>query len=92
MPEELIAIIAILMVFGIPMVAILTHHQRKMAELIHSKHNEINPVVIEEVERLRAEVQRLRTELHETTIALDDVRRLKPTDLGRIEQRIGDGS
>jgi uncharacterized protein YoxC len=89
---EMIGLAAVVLLLGIPIVAILTHHQRKMAELIHAKHNEINPVVIDEVERLRAEVQRLRTELHETTIALDDVRRLKPSDLGRIEQRIGDGS
>ncbi len=91
MPDEMIAVIAILMVFGIPMVAILTHHQRKMAELIHSRHNDINPVVMDEVQRLRAEVQQMRTELHETTIALDDVRKLKPMDNGGIERRIGEG-
>jgi carbonic anhydrase len=77
MPDEIAAIIAAVMFFGIPIVAILTHHQRKMAELIHRKHgSEISPIVVEEINRLRAEVQQLRSELHETTIALDDVRKL----------------
>jgi hypothetical protein len=84
--EEMIPIVAILMVFGIPIIALLTHHQRKMAELIHSRGQDLNPVVMDEVQRLRAEVQQMRRELHETTIALDDVRKLAPRG---IEQRIG---
>jgi hypothetical protein len=89
LPEELIAIVAILMVFGIPMIAILAHHQRKMAELIHAKRNDVNPAVLDEIQRLKAEVTHLRSQLNEATIALDDVRRLKPT--GAIEQRIREG-
>jgi hypothetical protein len=84
--EEMIPIVAILMVFGIPIIAILTHHQRKMAELIHSRGQDLNPTVMDEVQRLRSEVQQLRRELHETTIALDDVRRPAPRG---IEQRMG---
>lgn len=91
--ENFIPIVAIMMVFGIPLVAILTHHQRKMAELIHSKGvTEISPVVLDEVQRLRAEVQQLRQELHETTIALDDMRKIGPRDSGSITTRIGEGS
>jgi hypothetical protein len=86
MPEEFIAVVAIVMVFGIPIVAILTHHQRKMAELIHRNHAEVNPIVVEEVNRLREEVRQLRSQLNETTIALDDARRLRPVD---IEHRVG---
>jgi hypothetical protein len=86
MPEELLAVMAMVLVFGIPIIAILTHHQRKMAELIHSRGNDLNPVVMDEVQRLRSEVQQLRRELHETTIALDDVRKSSPRG---IEQRIG---
>lgn len=84
--EEFIPIVAIVMIFGIPMVAILTHHQRKMAELIHRNHAEVNPMVMDEVNRLRDEVRRLREELHETTIALDDARRVRPS----IEQRVAE--
>lgn len=86
--ESLIPIVAILMVFGIPLVAILTHHQRKMAELIHAKRNDVNPLVMDEVQRLRNEVAQLRTELHEATIALDDLRRPRTS----VEHRIREGS
>jgi hypothetical protein len=82
--DDYAAIIACVMVFGIPIVAILTHHQRKMTELIHSKHSDVSPVVVEEVNRLRGEVAQLRQQLHEATIALDDVRRERPT----LEQRV----
>ena len=86
MPDEFIAVVAIVMVFGIPIVAILTHHQRKMAELIHRNHAEVNPIVVEEVNRLREEVSQLRSQLNETTIALDDARRLRPVE---VQERIG---
>lgn len=87
MPDEFIAVVAIVMVFGIPIVAILTHHQRKMAELIHRNHAEVNPIVVEEVNRLREEVSQLRSQLNETTIALDDARRLRPVE---VQERIGE--
>jgi hypothetical protein len=86
MNEEMIAAIGLVLVCGIPIIAILTHHQRKMAELIHRNHNEVHPVVVDEVNKLRAEVQHLRERLNETTIALDDARR----GSADIEQRVGD--
>ena len=56
---EFIGLAAVVLFLGIPIVAILTHHQRKMAELIHSRGADLNPAVIDEVHRLRAEVDRL---------------------------------
>ena len=73
--EDTMAMVAVVLLCGIPIIAILTHHQRKMAELIHRNHNSLNPAVVDEVNRLRSEVQQLRTELHQTAIALDDARR-----------------
>jgi hypothetical protein len=86
---EFIGLAAVVLFLGIPIVAILAHHQRKMAELIHSRGPDLNPAVIDEVYKLRAEVERLRNELNETAIVLDDVRKLAPRG---IEQRIGGGS
>lgn len=87
MPGEYIAIVAIMMVFGIPMVAILTHHQRKMAELIHRNQSSVTNATADEVARLREEVRQLRQELHQTAIALDDARRPTRQD---IQQRVGE--
>lgn len=76
--DELIPIVAILMVFGIPMVAILTHHQRKMAELIHGKNqeNQTTGQMLHEVHQLRQEVERLRQSVNEQRIEMDDIRDL----------------
>ena len=52
-------------------VAVLTGHQRKMAEIIHRG----NPNAGVEVEALRQEVRELRTLVNQQTIALDDLRR-----------------
>jgi hypothetical protein len=54
----------------IPIVAILTRHQRSMAELIHSK----SAVAPNELDAIRQEIRELRTILHSQTIALDDIR------------------
>ena len=73
--ELMIPIIAIVMGGFIAVTAIMSGHQRKMAELVR-KHNspEALPALIEEMKQLRGEVQSMRTELHQTTIAIDDVR------------------
>ncbi|MCC7433509.1 MAG: hypothetical protein IT363_02415 [Methanoregulaceae archaeon] len=64
--EFLIPITALL----IPIVAILTYHQRKMAEIVH-RHG-ATPQVMGEVERLRQEVAHMRMLLNEQTIAVDN--------------------
>ena len=59
----------------VPIVAILTHHQRKMAEILHKKPgSEVLPALVEELRQLRQEVNSMRTEINANTIAVDDVR------------------
>lgn len=75
--DELIPIVAIMMVFGIPIAAILTHHQRKMAELIHGKQVEaqqLNPAIMHEIQSLRGEVARLRDQVNSQTLEIEDLR------------------
>ena len=62
-PENFIPLIAIVMMFGIPIVAILTTHQRKMAEMIHgnrqqSPNQELAPIY-HELKNLRDSVNSL---------------------------------
>lgn len=64
--EALIPIVALM----IPIVALLTHHQRKMAEIVHRQG--ATPQVMHEVELLRAEVAHMRNLLNEQTISLDN--------------------
>lgn len=72
-PGEMIPVIAIIMTFSVPLVAILVHHQRKMAELIHRNHTTaMQPTA--ETEALRREVAELKHLMHQQAITLDDVR------------------
>ncbi|MCE9557481.1 MAG: hypothetical protein K8R88_00875 [Armatimonadetes bacterium] len=72
-PEKLIPIVAILMVFGVPMMAILTHHQRKMAELMHSRANQADaiPQLAGELQMLREEVRSLRDQMNQQILKSD---------------------
>ncbi len=65
-PFEMMIVITALM---IPITAILTYHQRKMAEIVHGKG--ATPAVINDLENLRREVHEMRHLLHQQTIALD---------------------
>lgn len=74
--EDVAPFLIPIVIFMIPIVAILTHHQRKMAELLHgSRQNTLpNP----EIEMLRREVQELKQVVHQQTIAIDNIRQLPP--------------
>lgn len=61
-----------LAVMLIPIIAILTTHQRRMAELIHG--NQANNTS-SEIEALRREVQDLKQIVHQQTLAIDNISR-----------------
>ncbi len=54
----------------IPIVVILTTHQRKMAEIIHKGGDQL-PGALAEIHSLRMEVRELRERINQQTIALD---------------------
>lgn len=73
--ELLIPILAISLIFGLPIVAVLTHHRRKMLELqLAMRAND--PRQDRELEALRNEVRELRDRLNQQTIEMDGVNRL----------------
>ncbi|MBS1706136.1 MAG: hypothetical protein JST40_09700 [Armatimonadetes bacterium] len=69
-PALLIPILTVALIFGIPIIAILTAHQRKMAELMHGNPANNNHL-IGEVQALRHEVQQLKEMLHTQMLAND---------------------
>lgn len=89
---DLIPIVAIVATFSIPVVAILTYHQRKMTELIHGRVNQQQAAQLES-QRIESEMRELRQLVHQQTIAIDDVRK-KLDSLGsrsadEMTQRLG---
>jgi hypothetical protein len=65
MLDAMIPIIALM----IPIVAILTYHQRKMAEIVHG--HGATPLVMDEIRQLRLEVQQMKEQVHQQAIVVD---------------------
>ena len=58
----------------IPIVAILTRHQRQMAEIVHQpRNNALPPELISEIHALRQEVSMLRERVNQQTITIDSL-------------------
>lgn len=72
----IIPILAIGLPLMIPIIAILTSHQRKMAELFRS--NVVPPELMHELQALRAEVPVLRERVNEQAIQVDNLMGLAP--------------
>jgi hypothetical protein len=92
--EDLVPIVALLLVFGIPIIAILTAHQQKMAKLIHGQRPQIDPAVIEEIRSLRTEVSQLQDRVNTMMLDQDTARKLaaSPPPVPQsdpLEQRLG---
>lgn len=64
--EEMIGMVAVVLMFGLPIVAILTGHQRKMME-IRQRNLGTNDQISSELKEIRAAV----AELRETTTRYD---------------------
>ncbi|HVL39582.1 MAG TPA: hypothetical protein VM328_09355 [Fimbriimonadaceae bacterium] len=64
---SVIALLIPIIIFMIPIVAILTHHQRKMAEIMHRQ----GGTQAGELDRLSREVEELKHLVHQQAIALD---------------------
>ncbi len=67
---EMIAVFIPVIALCIPIVAVLTKHQQRMAELLHGSQG----VNVEETHRMRNELNQLRDLVAQQTIALDDLR------------------
>ena len=77
---ELIAIIAILCVFGIPIIAILSEHKRKMAAMGMGQ-GAANANVLNELRELKSKVEELRDTTTRYDLSFD-------TALQRLESRM----
>jgi hypothetical protein len=70
--ETIAAILVPTLLLAIPIVAILTHHQRKMAELIHARRGDSNNEVLQgRIAQLEHEVHEMRDRLNATAIERD---------------------
>jgi hypothetical protein len=81
--EDVMPFLIPIVLFMIPIVWILTYHQRKMAELMHGSGS--NALPNPEINELRREVQELKQVVHQQTIAIDN---LKALPSGAMKDRL----
>lgn len=75
-----------ILALSIPIVAILTQHQRKMAEIFNRQgaaQRQGDALVTEQINALRAEIKELRELVHQQVLALDEPRPIR-ADLGSV--------
>ena len=91
MPGEMIPVIAMLVVFSVPIIAILTAHQRKMAELMRSQPQH-DLRAQQQIDLMQAQINDLRNQLHEHIVRTDappmTARPQSPPPVTEIEQRL----
>lgn len=80
MNSELASVFIPILIFMIPIIAILTRHQQKMAEMHRGGMNQnVNNQLAHEINVLRDEVRSLRDQVNRQALALDD-RGIKPRE------------
>jgi hypothetical protein len=67
---EILPLLIPFVIFLIPIIAILTRHQQKMAEIMRDQHGQASAA---EIYALRREVSELKEIVHQQTLALDSV-------------------
>ncbi len=83
--NDIAGMCACVMVLGIPIIAILTSHQRKMAMILHGRQDSSMNA---EAQALRHEIRELKGMVHQQAIALDNLARPLPSD-ARLQDRVG---
>ena len=78
---EIVAILGIVAVFGIPLSAIWTHHLRELAKIKAQKTNNVSDDVRREMEAMRQEMAHLRDTTTKFDMSFDAA-------LSRLEQRM----
>ncbi len=70
-PRDLAPLIACAMIFGVPIIAILTSHQRKMAEMIHGKPGQLPA---QDLAPIYHELKNLRDSVNSLSMNVDSLR------------------
>lgn len=82
-----IALPAMVLVFGIPIVAILTHHQRKMAELMRQQ-PQVDVNLARQLDAMQAQINELRGLVQDNIIRNDAPPATLPQTPPSIENRL----
>jgi hypothetical protein len=88
MPGEFIGLVAVICIFGTPMVAILTNHQRRLAE-IRAKTRSGEGSALAEMQELKREFMELRDTTTRYDLSFDAALQRLESRVGNLESRLG---
>jgi len=71
--ENLIGLVAVTLIFGIPIVAIFSSHKRRMLEM-QLLHGQSNQQSSKEMDSMRAELKELRERVNDQALVIEDMR------------------
>ncbi|MCA0360630.1 MAG: hypothetical protein LCH41_06215 [Armatimonadetes bacterium] len=74
MSEEVASVLVFGLLFMIPIIAILTNHQRKMAEMIHGKAQQQQGQAAQNQDLMVHELMRLREQVTTQALQIEDLR------------------
>src|SRR5436190_883648 len=90
MGGEVIALVAVMLIFGIPFFAIGTEHRRRMMELQLKLRNQGDESVKASIEALRDEVRSLRDTTTQYDVSFDSVLQRMEQRVERLERRVSE--
>lgn len=92
LPDDIAPIFAMVLVFGIPIIAILTSHQRKMTELMRNQNPQFQPDtnLQHKLDSLQSQVSELKSLMQQHIINSDppQIQQSVPPPTPSIEQRL----
>src|SRR5437879_2435429 len=85
---ELTGLVAVTMIFGIPIVAVLTAHHRKLVEMKLQRGHNASDSVIGEIRQLREQMSELRDTTTKYDVSFDSALQRIESRVGGLEQRV----
>lgn len=84
-----IGALAVLLIFGTPIVAILSHHQRKVLEIKLRLRQTADQGVLDEIRKMQAQIDKLRDTTTQYDVSFDNALQHVSERVGNLEARIG---
>lgn len=90
--EDVAMVFIPIIIFSIPIIAILTHHQRKMAELMRKDQQEnqppVNAALYDQLSRISTQLDDVKNQLNQHSIAIDEMQSGRASSDSDVQERI----
>ena len=85
---ELIGLVAVVMIFGIPISAIVTSHFRELARMKMNRDNQQDQAVLNELQAVKQQIEQLRDTTTQYDMSFDTALQRLESRMTHLEQRV----